>query len=289
MSLSSKARERGNVLFRSGDNRAAADAYTESLHHAVAADPPDASDAAKILANRSACYLLLSMDSHALEDASLAVELAPGYAKGHHRVAKALDASGKRKAALQAKRRARELDEDATPTKTAGSSVSEAVDPDLEQVARLLQKVNLAVPVDTESTVMTVSPTKQPVSEPLDPEERVRVILSQLRPTLAGSKERQQLVLELHTILQNLPQEKPRVQVATSLAFVDAEGPEIMYDMESSMRGDWLTDAKNGTMRNISNIRSLEGHIGTACATYRSMLEDRRAAIAKGACDHESH
>ena len=38
--------------------------------------------------------------------------------------------------------------------------------------------------------------------------------------------------------------------------FLDAEGPEVVYDISSSMRGNWMADAKNGTMsRRSSRVR----------------------------------
>ena len=40
-------------------------------------------------------------------------------------------------------------------------------------------------------------------------------------------------------------------------AFIDVEGPQVLHVLESSMHGDWRTDAKNGTLTCISAIARL--------------------------------
>ena len=58
--------------------------------------------------------------------------------------------------------------------------------------------------------------------------------------------------------------EKEQRKVAR--AFADSDGPEICYEIESCMKGDWVKDAKNGTMSALSKISRLPGPIGQVCS-----------------------
>ena len=70
-----------------------------------------------------------------------------------------------------------------------------------------------------------------PAGAPVSPEERVAPLLDELRTTLAGSETRRLLVIELSELLTAEARNKRVVN-----EFLDAEGPEIVYDISSSMR-----------------------------------------------------
>jgi len=73
-------------------------------------------------------------------------------------------------------------------------------------------------------------------------------------------------------------------------AFTDGEGPQILHEIESSMRGDWITDAKNGTLSQVSQIFRLPGRVGLAAARYRCMAQQRvheAAAHVHVNCSHD--
>ena len=82
-----------------------------------------------------------------------------------------------------------------------------------------------------------------PAGTPVSAEERVAPLLDELRTTMAGSDTRRLLVVELSELLTAEAGNKRVVS-----EFLDAEGPEIVYDISSCMRGNWMADAKNGTM-----------------------------------------
>jgi len=58
-------------------------------------------------------------------------------------------------------------------------------------------------------------------------------------------------------------------------AFIDGEGPKTLQLIESSMTGDWVTDARNGTLSRVSRIAKLPGSVGQAFRTYRNMAQQR--------------
>ena len=116
--------------------------------------------------------------------------------------------------------------------------------------------------------------------------QRVGFILDQLRPTLAGSETRRRLVVELKATLGRAAEGAKRTQRAVARAFVDHCGPEIVYEMESSMSGNWVLDAKNGTMQNLSSIRRLPGPIGQAVAVYTHNAERNKLDAAELKCSH---
>ena len=69
-------------------------------------------------------------------------------------------------------------------------------------------------------------------------------------------------------------------------AFVDGDGPEIVYELESSMTGDWVRDAKNGTLKHLSNMSRLPGPIGQALCAYRRVAEKNKLDAAHSlGCD----
>lgn len=116
---------------------------------------------------------------------------------------------------------------------------------------------------------------------------RVAELLAELRPTLAGSEERRVCVVELLTTLQTgSALGTAREQRAVARAFVDHAGPEVVYEMESSMNGNWITDAKNGTMQKLSDITRLPGPIGKAMTNYRLLAEKNKLDAAELRCTH---
>jgi hypothetical protein len=116
---------------------------------------------------------------------------------------------------------------------------------------------------------------------------RVAELLAELRPTLAGSEERRVCVVELLTTLQTgSALDTARDQRAVARAFVDHAGPEVVYEMESSMNGNWIADAKNGTMQKLSDITRLPGPIGKAMTNYRLLAEKNKLDAAELRCMH---
>jgi hypothetical protein len=116
---------------------------------------------------------------------------------------------------------------------------------------------------------------------------RVAELLAELRPTLAGSEERRECVVELLTTLQTgSALGTAREQRAVARAFVDHAGPEVVYEMESSMNGNWIADAKNGTMQKLSDITRLPGPIGKAMTNYRLLAEKNKLDAAELRCMH---
>ena len=116
---------------------------------------------------------------------------------------------------------------------------------------------------------------------------RVAELLAELRPTLAGSEERRVCVAELLTTLQTgSALSTAREQRAVARAFVDHAGPEVVYEMESSMNGNWIADAKNGTMQKLSDITRLPGPIGKAMTNYRLLAEKNKLDAAELRCMH---
>ena len=112
-------------------------------------------------------------------------------------------------------------------------------------------------------------------------------LLAELRPTLAGSEERRVCVVELLTTLQTgSALGTAREQRAVARAFVDHAGPEVVYEMESSMNGNWIADAKNGTMQKLSDITRLPGPIGKAMTNYRLLAEKNKLDAAELRCMH---
>merc|ERR1719355_575028 len=77
----------GNAAFKAGNYQQAAVFYTEAM-------TLDASQHA-LYSNRAACFLKLGRYAQAREDASECTRLAPSFAKGHFRLALALQAEEK--------------------------------------------------------------------------------------------------------------------------------------------------------------------------------------------------
>lgn len=120
---------------------------------------------------------------------------------------------------------------------------------------------------------------------------RVGPLLDDLRPTFAGGDDRKRIVLELLDALrQGMPGgaagATAKEQRAIARAFVDGDGPQIVYEMESSMNGNWIADAKNGTMQRLSEISRLPGPVGKAMATHRALAEKNKIDAADLNCTH---
>ena len=89
----------GNEAFKGGDYQQAAVAYTEALA-LISSAPRDggeevsipSAEIAAIHCNRAACFLKLGRYAQAHDDARIATELQPMYAKAHFRLALALQA-----------------------------------------------------------------------------------------------------------------------------------------------------------------------------------------------------
>ena len=105
-----------------------------------------------------------------------------------------------------------------------------------------------------------------------------------------ASSTRHHITAGVHALLELLrsADSAPTAQRAVTRAFVDAEGPQVLHTLESSMQGDWMADAKSGTLRNISLIARLPGPVGLALKQYRAMAETQVQAAAAGLCAHKS-
>ena len=150
------------------------------------------------------------------------------------------------------------------------------------------QREQAAVAQAEEAAAAAAKPAKA-VLDPAKVAElsrRLEGLVEQLRPTFAGSETRRVLCLELLGTLEESSKLPGKGQRQMARAFVDCDGPEVVYEIESCMKGDWVADAKNGTMRTLSKIIKLEGPIGQAQLTYRGMREKAKTDAAHGNCDH---
>lgn len=127
-----------------------------------------------------------------------------------------------------------------------------------------------------------------PTEEVLDAAERVASLVDGLRDAPAGSEARRTGVLALLELLR-AADSAPAAQRPVVRAFVDAEGPQVLHSLESSMQGDWMADAKAGTLQNISAIARLPGPVGLALKQFRGMAETQVQAAAAGLCAHARH
>ena len=88
-------KDRGNAALKAGDAAAAAGFYTQAISaYEGGATFADAKAVAVVFSNRAQAHLTLGDGAAALRDARQAVCFDPLYAKGHHRVAKALEMLG---------------------------------------------------------------------------------------------------------------------------------------------------------------------------------------------------
>ena len=128
-------------------------------------------------------------------------------------------------------------------------------------------------PAGTQERPPRAPRTPLPAGTPVSPEERVAPLLDELRTTLAGSETRRLLVIELSELLTAEAANKRVVN-----EFLDAEGPEVVYDISSSMRGNWMADGKNGTMsRRSSRVRvpSWQCHSSLPSAAWRRVSKSK--------------
>lgn len=141
---------------------------------------------------------------------------------------------------------------------------------------------------EKEKTALAAQGTAKDETEATALAARVEDVLAKLRPTEAGSEARRVQALDLLSALRAATDlRSSKLQRRVARAFVDNEGPELVYAMESSMRGNWMADAKNGTMRTLTAVSQLSGPIGKAMATYRAVAEKNLVDAAHGVgCEH---
>ena len=117
--------------------------------------------------------------------------------------------------------------------------------------------------------------------------DAIDAIIPKLGQTVAGSEERLTLVKELAELLQEASERPGKQQRKLCRAFVDAGGPETLYHLESSMAGNWVLDAKNGTLKHLSNMSRLPGTIGAAICAHRRVAEKNKLDAAHQlGCQH---
>uniref|UniRef100_A0A7S0Q803 Uncharacterized protein n=1 Tax=Coccolithus braarudii TaxID=221442 RepID=A0A7S0Q803_9EUKA len=123
-----------------------------------------------------------------------------------------------------------------------------------------------------------------------EPAERVELLLEQLRLAKAGTEDRRAGIESLLALLTVADGASAKERRPVMNAFVDGEGPRLLHEIESSMTGDWVTDAKNGTLRNVSALSQLPGPVGIAVSRYRGMAQRRVEGAALhlhgGQCTH---
>ncbi len=288
----------GNSRFAASDWESAAEAYGEAL--AAAADHPKcAKEAVRCYSNRAACFLQMGRARQARDDARRAIALDPSYGKAHHRLSKALEAMGDKDGAAEAMKRATELAPTLPPspeaTPPSGFDRAEAAErPAARPVERPAER-----PAEPPAGPPAEPPAGPPVERPseaagdvamadaqTDPAERVAEICEGLGATQAGSDERRDAVAELLQLLRAASEAPKAEQWAVARSFVDSDGPATLYSIESCMQGDWMADARNGTLQKVSMVRRLPGPIGQSLASYRQVAEMNKTSAAEGKCDH---
>mgnify|MGYP001261808295 FL=1 len=99
-----------------------------------------------------------------------------------------------------------------------------------------------------------------------DAARRVEESLVALKERAApGSDERRRAVQTLESALRDYGDQRDVLN-----AFLDHEGPQVLYAVENSMQGDWITDAKNGTLRRIGEMARADTKAAWALAQYRN-------------------
>ena len=117
--------------------------------------------------------------------------------------------------------------------------------------------------------------------------ERIEAMLGLLKPTEPGSEVRRRLVIELLEALEYAASCKGKAMRVQVRAFVDGGGPELVYELESSMTGNWVLDAKNGTLKHLSSMSRLPGAIGQAIRAHRRVAEKNKLDAAHHlGCEH---
>ena len=282
---SEQQRLHANQLFGTGRFDDAVIAYTRAL--AALADDGSGltlplsslkaesrrADAARILANRAACHLKLLQPVQALGDATQAIEMDASYDKAHYRRAHALQALGRQREAQEAMNKAKELNATAPSSRGGVGTKSAAVG-----TGR-----SVAGADGGESAVRSAAAADGAAEAAVASEEdrRVAQIIEGLKPTLAGSETRRVLVDELFTLLSRVSADGDKaLQSATARAFADAKGPQVLYEIENSMRGNWYADAKNGTMSKITKIFQLKGAVCKSAINWRNSSHRQQAAAA---------
>ena len=164
---------------------------------------------------------------------------------------------------------------------------------------RLKRPLPSTPPAACEPAPVAAAPAKSPSNDAEDAAKkaadaaalakRVTDILTLLEPTTAGSESRKRLVLELLEALRRGTECTGKHQRVVLRAFIDGEGPEILYAIESCMKGNWVADAKNGTMSTVGEIVKLPGPIGQAVSSYRRVAECAKLDAADRRCQHEEH
>ena len=119
---------------------------------------------------------------------------------------------------------------------------------------------------------------------------RVEATVETLRGAPAGSDARRDGVAALLAELSAADAAPAELRRPVLNAFVDADGPRVLYELESMMDGDWRADAKNGTLSRISAISTLAGPVGLTLRRYRAMRETAvNAAAANLKCGQDHH
>jgi len=283
-------RETGNALFSRGDFDGAIAEYSAALQDAIRLQDAGerATQCAVLLSNRAACYLNLQQASLAARDAQLASRLAPDYAKAYYRLACALERVGDHSGAAQALERSRQLK---LPN---GIPALAPTGPTSAQLGDSLLMAELHAAAErarhTQQAGDAADDSFGSPGDLADPAERVEVLLETLRTAKAGTEMRRAGVEALLDVLREADGAPAQLLRPVINAFVDGEGPRLLYEIESSMTGDWMTDAKNGTLRAVSAVSQLPGPVGLAVSRYRGMaqarVEEAALHLHSGPCTH---
>ena len=127
-----------------------------------------------------------------------------------------------------------------------------------------------------------------PAARAAESAARVAATVESLRGAPAGSDARRDGVAALLGVLSAADAAPAAQRRPVLSAFVDADGPRVLYELESMMDGDWRTDAKNGTLSRVSAIAALAGPVGLTLRRYRAMRDTAvNAAAANLKCGQE--
>lgn len=226
-------REEGNSLFRKGDLEGAKELYTKALE-ALGPLGGDARDSLRLicLANRAEVHLRLGQNKHAEEDCTIA--LADGKP----------DASLLRKLLFRrAKSRENSLDlngavGDYSALTRAEKSLDDPVGKGLAALHRLVGgEQQSPASADALADVMETL---------LDWLDNCAAVREGREQAVEG---KYQAVCTMDRIL-----ERSAGRSKAFRAFLDSKGPLIVHRLLHSMEGEWILDAKRGTLRIVDSI-----------------------------------
>ena len=180
----------------------------------------------------------------------------------------------------------------ATPAeKLAETIATPAAAPVSAPVAKDVSKspdVQKAPPPASKAPVQQVD-SKAAVAALAERVSELENLVARLSASQAGTEERRTTALQLLDALTYVSSTKGKEQRKLVRAFVDAGGPDCIYETESSMTGNWMKDGKNGTLKVLSSMSRLDGAVGAAISAYRRVAEKNKLDAAHQlGCSHQN-